>query len=229
MRNYSLIRIFLLWSNLFLTTLLSSIRNILIFVIIIGTIVALAPAGAFYAIHLVDKNYALRVNAFTSVDSVLDDYYILAGIITSKVEDGSVRAGDTLIIRDKQLFKVKGEEEVSLNVSSEQGLSLERILKFSYSHNTVRVYENVYHLISGSSGTLVDSLAYTIDGNPPAQQDPTDADTVYYTPKKIDSHFFVLVRDPKPNADYFKEGFDIVQWVWGKVKSKYFTKNEASA
>ncbi len=199
---------------------MKTVRNILIFVIVIAVIVALLPAGAFFAIHMIDKNYALRVNTFTTVDSVLDDYYVLAGVITSKVQDGSVAAGDTLVIRDKQLFKVVGAEQVSLNVTTEQGLSLERILKFSYSHNTVRVYDNMYHIVSSDP---VDSLAYTINGHAPDKQDPTDADMIYYEPKKVDNHFYVLVRNPKPNANYFKEGFEIVQWMWSKVKAKFFS------
>lgn len=199
---------------------MKTVRNILIFVIVIAVIVALLPAGAFFAIHMIDKNYALRVNTFTTVDSVLDDYYVLAGVITSKVQDGSVAAGDTLVIRDKQLFKVVGTEQVSLNVTTEQGLSLERILKFSYSHNTVRVYDNMYHIVSSDP---VDSLAYTINGHAPDKQDPTDADMIYYEPKKVDKHFYVLVRNPKPNANYFKEGFEIVQWMWSKVKAKFFS------
>lgn len=199
---------------------MKTVRNILIFVIVIAVIVALLPAGAFFAIHMIDKNYALRVNTFTTVDSVLDDYYVLAGVITSKVQDGSVAAGDTLVIKDKQLFKVVGTEQVSLNVTTEQGLSLERILKFSYSHNTVRVYDNMYHIVSSDP---VDSLAYTINGHAPDKQDPTDADMIYYEPKKVDNHFYVLVRNPKPNANYFKEGFEIVQWMWSKVKAKFFS------
>lgn len=200
---------------------MKTVRNILIFVIVITIIIALLPAGAFFAIHLIDKNYALRVNTFTTVDSVLDDYYVLAGVITSKVQDGSVAVGDTLVIKDKQLFKVVGTEQVSLNVTTEQGLSLERILKFSFSHNTVRVYDNMYHIVSSDP---VDSLAYTINGHAPDKQDPTDADMIYYEPKKVDNHFYVLVRDPKPNANYFKEGFEIVEWMWSKVKAKFFTK-----
>lgn len=200
---------------------MKTVRNILIFVIVIAIIIALLPAGAFFAIHLIDKNYALRVNTFTTVDSVLDDYYVLAGVITSKVQDGSVAVGDTLVIKDKQLFKVVGTEQVSLNVTTEQGLSLERILKFSFSHNTVRIYDSMYHIVSSDP---VDSLAYTINGHAPDKQDPTDADMIYYEPKKVDNHFYVLVRDPKPNANYFKEGFEIVEWMWSKVKAKFFTK-----
>ena len=46
---------------------------------------------------------------------------------------------------------------------------------------------------------------------------------IYYEPKKVDNHFYVLVRNPKPNANYFKEGFEIVQWMWSKVKAKFFS------
>ena len=202
---------------------MKTLRNILIFIVLIGTIAALAPAGAFYAIHMIDKNYALRVNAFSNVQEEIDDYYIIAGIITSRIEDGSVSVGDTLLLKDKQIYKKTDGELVSLNVSTEQGLSIERALKFSYSHNTVRVYKNMYHFISGTSGVLVDSLAYSKSGSAPDKQDPTEEDVVYYAPKKIDNHFYVLVRDPKPDANYFKEGFEIVEWGWQKVKAKFFS------
>ena len=194
--------------------------KILIALLILALIVCMLPAGAFFAIATVDKHYSLRVNAFSAVESVLDDYHTLADVITENIGEGKISAGDLLYFSEGRLFIEEGKNKTQVNVSKAQREALKRLEEFRFDYNRVEVSEKFYRIISATDPT---TLVYSVRGGKPSTTSPDNENLHYYSPKAVDSRFYVLVRNPNHDANYLKQGFDIVKMAYEKIRS--FLKN----
>ena len=194
--------------------------KILIFILIFAIIVCMLPAGAFFAIATVDKHYALRVNAFTGIESVLDDYHTLADIITEKIGEGKISAGDVLFLGEGRMYVEDGKNKNQVNVSMAQREALKRLEEFRFDYNRVEVGERFYRIVSATDPT---TLVYSVRGGKPPKTSPDNENLHYYSPKPVDSRFYVLVRNPNHDANYIRQGFEIVKMAYEKIKS--FLKN----
>lgn len=195
------------------------LRNFLIIVVILAAVAAFLPSAAFFTIHMIERNYSLRVNDFTSVNSVIEDYNTLADVISKNIGEEKISAGDTLYFGDEGLsiWNEKTKTTKKITVSREEKKAMERLHTFSHDHSVVRVFDDFYYIIAEG---YADTLVYSVKGKLPPKVSPINETTVYYSPKKIDDHFFVLVKNPDPDANYFKEGFDILKWGFEKISEK---------
>ena len=190
--------------------------KIIVVFLIIGILVCMMPAAAFFAIATVDKHYALRVNAFSSVEAVLDDYHTLAELITDSVGEGKISAGDLLYFNEGRLYVEEGKSKRDIKTTSAQKEAIRRLGEFRADYCRVRVYEKQYRFVSDTDPT---TLVYSVRGGVPSKTSPENENMHYYTPKAVDSRFYVLVRNPNHDANYFKQGFDIVKMAFEKIGS----------
>lgn len=195
------------------------IRNFLIVVLILAAAAAFLPSAALFTIHGIERNYSLRVNSFSSVDSVIDDYHTLADVISEKIGEEKISAGDTLFFGDEGLFlwNKKSNAKEKMTVSREEKKAMQRLHTFSHEHSMVRVFDDFYYILAEQSD---DALIYSVKGKRPPKKSPLNDYVVYYSPQKIDERFYVLVRNPNPEANYVKEGFDFLKWGFEKVEEK---------